>query len=96
MKRWGIRAIVLTMALALLLGGCSSADRSSSNDAGAYESSATSTSNQAASDSKESLTSESPAADTGGNVPSGETAVESERASSGFQGTDSAAGLNKN
>ncbi|MDN4070355.1 DUF4349 domain-containing protein [Paenibacillus vini] len=95
MKRWGIRAIVLTMALALLLGGCGSADRSSSNDAGAYESSATSSSNQAATDSKESLTSESPAADTGGNVPSGETAAESERASSGFQGTDSAAGLNK-
>ncbi|WP_245954623.1 DUF4349 domain-containing protein [Fontibacillus phaseoli] len=66
-----------------------------SADSGSYESS--SAANNAVSEEKSDMTSEAPAADAGGNasLPPTESAAESDRASSGFQGTDSAAGLNK-
>ncbi len=104
MKRWGVCVFVFSLALSLLLGGCgssSNADKASSNDAVSYES-ATTSANVAdmaiESESKANQTAEAPVApttDAGGKLPSGETAAESDRASSGFQGTDTAAGLNK-
>ncbi|WP_410769354.1 DUF4349 domain-containing protein [Fontibacillus sp. BL9] len=99
MKKCGFYALLLCLSLSLLLGGCGSAGNMNSADSGSYKSS--SAANTAMSEDKADMSSEleAPAAESGAganaNLPSTESAAESDRASSGFQGSDSAAGLNK-
>lgn len=95
MRKWGSRAILFCLVLSLLLGGCGSADQASNKDSGNYKSATSSADMVTESEGSTSHSNEDPAADTEANLPSSETASESDRASSGFQAADAATGLNK-
>ncbi|MEF2965312.1 DUF4349 domain-containing protein [Paenibacillus sp. M1] len=95
MKRWGIWAIALSLVLSLLLGGCGSAnladgDTAVSNDSGGAGAA------DKASIAAETTEAEAPAAN-GGGTPSEQAAAggDSGSAAAGFQGSNTALGLNK-
>lgn len=102
MRRWGSFIIMLVLTLSLLLGGCGSANKNMASESKANSGSATATSDMLQSStttSNESMSqeAEAPSAGFGGASQVGDTsgAVASDRAGSGFQPSDSAAGLNK-
>ncbi|GGH16419.1 DUF4349 domain-containing protein [Paenibacillus segetis] len=104
MRRWGSFITVMVVALSLILGGCGSANKDMASESKANSGNmASSTSSDmllnSTTTSNESLSAvaEAPSSDLGGESQVVDTseAVASDRAGSGFQPSDSAAGLNK-
>lgn len=103
MRRWGSFIIVLVVSLSLLLGGCGgSANKNMASDSKADSGNTAATSEMlqnstSTSNGSQSQEAEAPSAGHGGESQVVDTsgAVASDRAGSGFQPSDSAAGLNK-